>query len=166
LRGGAPASPEWQRPPPFSTFFAARPPRLLRPGHITPAQIEAVIGPIERGVRIAVNQPTPLPSPGLLERHYAPRTPLSAIEGSGRLLVEELAQSGQRIAWITIVAPISVPDRVRAVPMPKDARAYAIQLYATLHQLDHERFDRIVVDLPPATEEWLAVRDRLLRAAT
>ena len=43
--------------------------------------------------------------------------------------------------------------------------AYAAQLYAALHTLDDLGIERIVVDLPPDTEEWLAVRDRLRRAA-
>jgi len=34
-----------------------------------------------------------------------------------------------------------------------------------LHNLDREQLDRIVVDLPPDTTEWLAVQDRLRRAA-
>jgi hypothetical protein len=34
-----------------------------------------------------------------------------------------------------------------------------------LHELDQLGLDRIVVELPPVTDEWLAVRDRLMRAA-
>src|SRR5437763_8542920 len=49
------------------------PPRLLRPGLVTPAQIEAVIGPIQRFGEPAGSV---LRSPGLLAKHYAPRAPL------------------------------------------------------------------------------------------
>jgi L-threonylcarbamoyladenylate synthase len=34
-----------------------------------------------------------------------------------------------------------------------------------LHELDGEGFDRLVVEMPPDTPEWAAVRDRLTRAA-
>src|SRR5205814_1377019 len=49
------------------------PPRLLRPGMITPAQLEAIIGPIER--RAQQSSTDLARSPGLQQRHYAPRTP-------------------------------------------------------------------------------------------
>ena len=49
--------------------------------------------------------------------------------------------------------------------MPLDAARYASQLYAALHTLDDAGVDRIIVDMPPDGEEWLAVRDRLRRAA-
>ncbi len=50
--------------------------------------------------------------------------------------------------------------------MPEDADGYAARLYAVLHELDGQALDRIVVDLPPRTDAWLAVHDRLRRAAT
>jgi L-threonylcarbamoyladenylate synthase len=39
-------------------------------------------------------------------------------------------------------------------------------LYAALHQLDAANLDRIVVEMPPDGNEWIAVHDRLWRAAT
>jgi L-threonylcarbamoyladenylate synthase len=51
------------------------------------------------------------------------------------------------------------------VEMPLDPTAYSAQIYATLHELDHAGMDRILVDWPPETDDWLAVRDRLRRAA-
>jgi L-threonylcarbamoyladenylate synthase len=50
--------------------------------------------------------------------------------------------------------------------MPDDPAGYAAQLYAVLHRLDGQGLDRIVVELPPATDAWMAVHDRLRRAAT
>ena len=51
------------------------------------------------------------------------------------------------------------------VVMPDDPAAYAVRLYAELHDLDEMGVDRILVTLPPDQPEWLAVRDRLRRAA-
>jgi L-threonylcarbamoyladenylate synthase len=50
--------------------------------------------------------------------------------------------------------------------MPADVRGYAARLYDELHELDRRELSRILVELPPETDEWLAVRDRLTRAAT
>jgi len=46
-----------------------------------------------------------------------------------------------------------------------DPREYGADLYAALHRLDDAGVGTIIVRNPPATEEWLAVRDRLTRAA-
>ena len=54
---------------------------------------------------------------------------------------------------------------VTTVRMPAEPSGYAAQFYATLHALDAAGLDRIVVDLPPDREEWLAIRDRLRRAS-
>ena len=51
--------------------------RLLRPGPVTVAQLEAVVGRVEVAPTCRTG---PLPSPGMLTRHYAPRTPLELAE--------------------------------------------------------------------------------------
>src|SRR4051794_29437194 len=51
------------------------PPRLLRPGLVTRSEVEAIIGPIVLSSTAPLGAVS-LPSPGMLPRHYAPRTPL------------------------------------------------------------------------------------------
>jgi L-threonylcarbamoyladenylate synthase len=46
-----------------------------------------------------------------------------------------------------------------------DPREYAADLYAALHRLDDAGVATILVQEPPQSEDWLAVRDRLSRAA-
>jgi L-threonylcarbamoyladenylate synthase len=146
--------------------LADRPPRLLRPGLISPEAIEAVIGPITRATAPPSLETAPLPSPGLLARHYAPRTPLECIGGDATQRVRDLTAAGQRVGWLTF-APVA-PDEP-AVPvreaLPDDPATAASRLYAILHELDDLGLDRIVVTLPPDSPEWLAIRDRLRRAA-
>ena len=77
------------------------PPRLLRPGPITPAQLEAIIGPISPIGPIlssVASEKTPLASPGMLPRHYAPHTPLECATVER---VRELVQEGKRVGWVT-----------------------------------------------------------------
>jgi L-threonylcarbamoyladenylate synthase len=137
------------------------PPRLLRPGSISPAELEAIVGPISRQAALNVGQS--LPSPGMLPRHYAPRTPLEC-STDGRARVAELRGAGARIGWLTWNEPASAAGLV-VQRMPTDPAGYAAHLYAALHTLDDAGVDRIIVDLPPDAEKWLAVRDRLHRAA-
>jgi L-threonylcarbamoyladenylate synthase len=141
------------------------PPRLLRPGLISPQQIEAVIGPIA-GLPPAAAGRDPMPSPGLLARHYAPRTPLECVTDDGAARVGALSRAGRRVAWLTLQSPGQATlSGVVLVVMPADPAAYAARLYAELHDLDECCMDRIVAQLPPEQPEWLAVRDRLRRAA-
>ena len=139
-------------------------PRLLRPGLVSPAEIEAVVGPIVRPQAKPEPSEGPLPSPGLLSRHYAPQAPLELADDDGRARVEELRDAGRQVGWLTFGAPEVAG--VTVVAMPRDAAGYAAQLYAALHALDGAGVDRIIVAWPPESEEWLAVRDRLRRAAT
>jgi L-threonylcarbamoyladenylate synthase len=80
-------------------------------------------------------------SPGMHPKHYAPRT---------RLVLGEPPPHGHG----------------HVLALPANPRAAAAELYATLHRLDHMRYDWIAVALPPNTPEWAGVRDRLQRAAS
>jgi L-threonylcarbamoyladenylate synthase len=141
-----------------------RPPRLLRPGLVAPDALAEVLGEAPRRAE-AVAESGPLRSPGMLARHYAPRTPLECVAGDGRERVEALRRQGLRVGWLAPegAAPAEGPG-VRVV-MPGEPAAYAARLYAVLHALDAAGLDRIVAALPPDTDAWLAVRDRLRRAS-
>src|SRR5262249_11482955 len=110
------------------------PPRLLRPGLVTPAEIEAVIGPITRLGEPTAEAPA-LPPPGLLRRHYAPRARLHCTADDGRALVEELCRSGAHVGWLMFAVAEERPG-LMVVTMPRDPAAYAARLYDTLHALD------------------------------
>jgi L-threonylcarbamoyladenylate synthase len=139
-------------------------PRLLRPGLIGPAELESLIGPVLSATAEDGGAGPPR-SPGLLGRHYAPRTPLECVSGNARLRVAALVAARERVAWLTFA---DMPDdcgNALVVRLPNDPAAVANQLYAVLHRLDELGLDRIVVEWPPETPQWLAVRDRLRRAA-
>lgn len=147
------------------------PPRLLRPGLIAPVEIEAVTGPIEMPNRFAEQPPTrlaeALPSPGMMERHYAPNVPLECVAGESWRRVEELRRQGERVGWL----PFSDDARrsasgVSVIELPRDPADYAAGLYAALRAFEAQAVDRMIVELPPATEAWLAIHDRLRRASS
>lgn len=145
------------------------PPRILRPGPLSRAALEAAVGaPV--AWPDAAPAGGPARSPGQLPRHYAPRTPLElARDAAGRIAA--LVAAGARLGWLTSrtddpeVRRLAASRDLLIVPMPADAAGFAARLYATLHALDQRQLDRIVVDEPPDSEEWRAVRDRLIRAA-
>jgi L-threonylcarbamoyladenylate synthase len=142
------------------------PPRLLRPGLLSPQEIAAVVGAIDIPDRPSSEPPGPLPSPGMQTRHYSPRTPLELVDDSGWERVHALSKQGLRIGWLKFAAERQ--DQVAnltTIVMPRDAAAYAARLYSVLHTLDNSGLDRIVVAAPPTDDNWLAIRDRLSRAA-
>lgn len=146
--------------------LVSSPPRVLRPGLVTPHEIAAVIGPVSSPTLQFAKLDGPVRSPGMLTRHYAPRAVLECV-GEGLLShVAELVGRGLKTGVVAFDADANgAPEGVLVIRMPREARAYAARLYAVLHDLDAAGVDRIVVEDPPATEEWLAVSDRLLRAS-
>lgn len=136
-------------------------PVLLRPGWITPQQIEAALGaplaaPDARAPRVS----------GTLDKHYAPQTPLMLMEGD---LINELAHSlnrqGKRVAALARTSLRPLVDGLVWLAAPADAAGYAHDLYANLRKLDHAGCDAILVEQPPDDAQWVAIRDRLNRAA-
>ncbi|MGF1578184.1 MAG: L-threonylcarbamoyladenylate synthase [Gemmataceae bacterium] len=141
------------------------PPRLLRPGLVTPSQIENLVGPIEV-VGERIDETDTLRSPGMLDKHYAPRTPLELVEGDAKERVKELNSRGLEVGWLRFGKKIQDrPSGVVIEQMSAEPKAYAATLYAALHRCDAEGLSIIVLELPPRSEDWLAVHDRLRRAA-
>ncbi|MFL5328349.1 MAG: L-threonylcarbamoyladenylate synthase [Gemmataceae bacterium] len=140
----------------------ASPPRILRPGPITAMMIEIITGPLGA----APTNENEIPrSPGQMLRHYAPRTPLEIAPDDGLNRVTELLASQKKVAWLTWPdGPFSV-NAIEHRTLPRDPVRYAAGLYAALHDLDAAGCDRIVVAAVPNDPEWLAIRDRLTRAA-
>jgi L-threonylcarbamoyladenylate synthase len=130
------------------------PPRLLRPGALGLRALRAVIGPV--GLPDGnVGDGAARSSPGMSRRHYAPRAALVlATHAVGRDLtgpVGTLSYEGSDGPYREVLSA--------------DPREYAADLYAALHRLDDAGVATIVVQEPPDTEDWLAIRDRLRRAA-
>jgi L-threonylcarbamoyladenylate synthase len=109
------------------------------------------------------------PSPGMDERHYAPRATLWIARGREDALASARAHlaAGE---WVGVVLrrELAGEESVgRAVvhALGDDPAAYAHRLYATLHALDAEGVDAIVVEPVPEDERWAAIADRLRRGA-
>lgn len=135
-------------------------PVLLRPGAITPAQIEAACGePVRERDEAAPR------ASGTLESHYAPRARLRLMPAQQlQAALDVLGADAKHIAVYargTLRAARSVPQR----RMPDDAAAAAQALFAVLRELDATGVKLIWVETPPEGAEWDGVRDRLQRAA-
>jgi L-threonylcarbamoyladenylate synthase len=118
------------------------PPQVLRPGAITVADIERLLG---NEVAAATG---PSRAPGMLASHYAPHAAV--------LLADTPDRAHQLLAEHEGAMLIGVGVE------PVD---YARQLYAWLRQADAEHRATVIAVLPPAAGMGHAVRDRLVKAA-
>lgn len=138
---------------------------LLRPGHISAAQIAAVLGqPVHRPDAAAPR------ASGTLKAHYAPHTPLELIDDArlARAARGQDLPDGRcvLVCYGAVPAlPAKLAARLQVRIVPPDPAHYAQALYATLRELDHRGYARLLVQAPPRTPDWDAVNDRIGRAA-
>lgn len=129
-------------------------PHLLRPGAITRAEIEAVIGqPLAMG-HASADAPI---APGQLESHYAPDARVR-IDAQAPLAGEAWLGFGPEPDLSKAVAALNLSPR-------GDLVEAAANLFGHLRKLDASETKRIAVAVIPGVGLGEAIRDRLLRAA-
>ncbi len=122
--------------------------RLLRPGAVTRAEIEALIGPLLEAEGDAKR------SPGRLARHYAPNAP-----------VRLDATSARRGEAYLAFGPAPGGERVWTLSATGDLREAAANLFALLRAADRSAPTAIAIAPIPAEGLGEAINDRLRRAA-
>lgn len=133
---------------------------LLRPGHITAAQIADVLGSWP-----ALPDHTAPRASGTLESHYAPHTPVVLVDAVQlNDVLQKLDARGRRVALMQYDAEVHTPIFAR-IALPENAAGYAYALYAALRAMDNANADVIVVQTPPVDDAWNGINDRLRRAA-
>jgi len=166
------------------------PPVVLRPGAISLKTLRTVMPAVQPRIAPApASNHKPMPSPGLLSKHYAPKAPLSIYRGKPtavRALLKDKALSamarGQRVGILASSEDALLLSDLRAVSNQSsgggppavfitlasetDAAATAARLYAAFRELDTARVDIILArDISHDHGLWEAIRDRLHRAA-
>lgn len=150
--------------------LAAEPPTVLRPGMIHEESLIAVCGDLVSYQRKKLPGSGALRSPGLLEKHYAPKARLVVLswQNTGEFNFQ-LATFNLQLPKIHVIAHTHIPAGLNpgnVSVIPHDAEAFARALYAELHRCDEAGAELIVVEAVPETSEWRAIADRLKRAAS
>ena len=127
--------------------------QLLRLGMLSEASIEALAG------RPAKNFSQPIKAPGQHALHYSPRTPLRLFASRAELLKNVTARSA-----VLLLGAGAVPN-CTYFELNNNATDVAQQLYDTLHKMDALGAEILLIEAPPVAPEWLAILDRLTRAA-
>jgi L-threonylcarbamoyladenylate synthase len=146
-------------------------PVLLRPGAIGAADIARVLGRApetaapQAEAQRGIGSETPRVS-GSLDAHYAPRTPLQLVSSDGLLFaLRNALVTGEKVAVLAPTPQAISHDLVAWKQSSAEPAGFAHDLYASLRELDALGCVRILVQQPPAGENWLAINDRLRRAA-
>ncbi len=146
-------------------------PMLLRPGGVSVAALESVLGQKVHRPGMKPGGDEPRRSPGALDRHYAPRAIVRMVpSGDGVALATTIDALRDKGGLIGVVAysDFDLPFREDVIVrvLPGRAEPYASVLFAALHELDSVGVTGIAVEAVPDLPIWDAVRDRLKRAAS
>jgi len=151
-------------------------PCILRPGGVTQAMLEAVIGPVDLAGSILrpLEKGEKALSPGMMYKHYSPDGQVTLIEGEESAVVEALRRlyahadrEGHRACVMCFTEHMEAladchPHNIGRKDDPSEV---AHRLFATLRDLDDEKMDVIFSEVVPPEGVGLAVMNRLGRAA-
>lgn len=146
-------------------------PVILRPGVITPEQIEREIGPLAATVDTTT---TAAPkAPGMKYRHYAPATPVVVVEGDAttwQKTVQDAKEQHYKVAVMAtsdILSALSVEElHTYALGEAGSVSEMNHHLFDALRSLDHVGADVILAQGIPAVGAGAAYMNRLNKAAS
>ncbi len=145
------------------------PPRLLRPGGITPEMLEAVVGEIEidAAVTHALESGAVAASPGMKYKHYAPRAEIHLIKGTQAAYIDYVnthkAPGVAALCFDEDVSGLEVPAVTYG--SREDPLQQAQLVFDALRQLDEQGAQVVYAACPQPRGVGLAVYNRLIRAA-
>lgn len=148
----------------------AEQPAVLRPGAITAAQIEAVLGVTVKTHGEVSKTPDANPRvSGALEKHYSPDAKVWVLQASelSNLSLEQLTLcvgwSDEFLQEADALRELNSDITVEA--LNNDPAEVAKALYATLRLADELACKQVLFEKPPIHPDWEALADRLKRAA-
>ena len=144
---------------------------VLRPGAVTPEMLRDA--GIETAVAEAVTDPAKAgdkpASPGMKYKHYAPKAPLTLVEGDTAELLaacRAAADGGaRRVAVMCRSDELSSFDGFITLDTGNGGEEYAHRLFSLLREADRRRSDAIFAHLPEKSGLELALYNRIIRSA-
>lgn len=151
-------------------------PCILRPGGVTQAMLESVVGPVDLAGSILrpLEKGEKALSPGMMYKHYSPDGQVTLIEGTEADVVAALHRlyahadsEGHRACVMCFTEHVAALSDCNPhdIGSREDASEVAHRLFDTLRRLDEEKMDVIFSEVVPPEGVGLAVMNRLGRAA-
>jgi L-threonylcarbamoyladenylate synthase len=135
-------------------------PTILRPGAVSLEDLRQVLGGVQVREAATLTDAPAMPSPGMLPKHYSPRTPLTLYEGEATAVDQRMKSDA--------AAARAAGQRVGVLDFGSDPDPAEVgsRLFAMLRELDASDVDLILARGIEAHDGLgLAIRDRLRRAA-
>lgn len=142
-----------------STIIAATHPdayQILRPGMIDESALRRLLPGRE------LNEFTTLRVPGRLAKHYQPEKTLYCFPDQQRML--QFCQQQAQKPYVLSFAKNTVFKDYPGYQLPDNADMTAFELYFQLRRADQSDASLLVIELPPDTSDWRAVRERIMKA--
>ena len=145
-------------------------PRLLRPGGITPEQLQSIVGDliIDKAVAAPVDKDAVVKAPGMKYRHYAPDCKVEIIDGDSIAAAGYIGlhwQPGNRVLCFEEELELFRDFAPLAYGQKQDADSLTAGLFAALRQLDDPSVGTVFARCPKGSGKALAVQNRLEKAA-
>ncbi|MFN7674750.1 L-threonylcarbamoyladenylate synthase [Flavobacterium sp.] len=133
-------------------------PVLYRVGAISKEAIEKCVGRIGSKTKAAT---TP-EAPGMLSKHYSPKTPFMVSES----IISDIEKyKNQGVGFVIFSNGIDeTSEKFIHLTKTESLDEAAQNLYAAMHQLDAQGFDFIIAEKFPETGIGISLNDRLFRA--
>ena len=146
------------------------PPRLLRPGGITPEQLTEVLGQItvDKAVTAQIDKDAVVKAPGMKYRHYAPDCQVLIIAGreeaASRYIHNHFAP-GDRVLCFEEELPLYADCHPLSYGKKAQVETLSAGLFAALRELDDPSVKTVYARCPVGGGIAYAVQNRLKKAA-
>ena len=153
------------------------PPLLLRPGGTPFEALKAVLGDLQLHPFVQAESEIPLEkarSPGMMHKHYAPKTQVILVEGNVETVIGKIKQLAaeykEKNAKVAVLATDETQAAyrayvVRSMGSRHNLKTVASSLFRLLREVDAEGVDVILAESVPQEDIGLAVMNRLRKAS-
>lgn len=155
--------------------FTEKVPTILRPGYISQDMLRECIGEVrvDRGL-IEENSGVRPKAPGMKYKHYAPKAPLTIVEGTEAEVIEEINRlaenailKGKQVGIIGTDESVGKYPQgiVKSIGTREEEESIALHLYEVLREFDQMDVAYIYSEAFHTPRMGQAIMNRLLKAA-
>ena len=146
------------------------PPRLLRPGGLPLASLEAVLDhvDVDKAVVSLLKDGERPKAPGMKYRHYAPKAPVTVVTGdpaASAAFSRAHLPAGAGVICFTEYKDLFPGRSIHDLGSAHDKAEQARRVFDALREFDHETVTEIYAQCPDPAGLGLAVSNRLKKAA-
>lgn len=148
-------------------------PEILRPGFVSRAMLEAVIGPVKDDPAMLDETKRPK-APGMKYRHYAPKAEMLLVQGAQEdvtaYINRQIAKAVQNGEMPGVIASEETKGQyaggiVKSIGSRRDELSIAQHLYGVLREFDDQGVSRIFSEAFDTPSLGQAIMNRLIKAA-